>query len=185
MSILRHANNSSRKLSFIFIFASNVSGVRTSVCHRDSESLRSTYSDICVHLSRGLDDSATEKICDNNQESLVLMKSVSHLRVVEDVSQVIRILHNDSSVVCCFEIVELSWIVDNEFNVHTFSSCLDDRDGLGVDGVRNKDLLSLSSVYVVNHEHGFSSRGHSFLSTRFRCLDGVASNIVALSRSGW
>ena len=51
LCVLRNANNSSRHLSFEFIFSCEKSSMRATEAHRYSEALRTAYHYICAHFT--------------------------------------------------------------------------------------------------------------------------------------
>ena len=153
VNVLGDSDEAAGHLSLEFVLDGQVAGVRASESHGHTEPLGRPDGDIRAHLPRGLDDSEREDIGDDSHNNLVLSHFGSDLGDVSDVTQVVRVLHHVSTEFIYLRPVEVSGLVNHKLDTQSLSLGLNYLDVLWKDVLRKKELVSLSIVHIVCHEH--------------------------------
>jgi len=127
--------------------------MRTTKAHGDTKTLGRANSNICTHFSRWLNQSERKDISDYSDNDLLLFELSSDFSNIMNITEVIRVLDHISTELLSLRPREICRIINHEIDSKAIGFSPHDFNVLREHTAGEEELVTLSIVNVVSHEH--------------------------------
>ena len=99
LCINRHTDNTSHDVTFVFLSRCHVSSMRSTVRHRDTETLRCSHNHVSTPFSRRSQQHEAHHVSHNRQQCTVRVYTISKSLVITNLSVSSRVLDNSTEYI--------------------------------------------------------------------------------------
>jgi len=157
--ILGDTNDTAWHFSFVFIHASEVAWMWTSVSEWNTHSLGGSDGNIGTHSSWRLDKIEGQNVRNNREYHATFLEKMREVGVVADITEVVWVLHDHTAILLGVGPWELFDLSDVEVDTDSMALGPDDINGLWEQSFTAEDFLPFALVDVVGHLYGLGGTG--------------------------
>ena len=160
LRIDRHADNTSHDITLVLLFRRHVSGVRSTVRHRDTETLGSTHRHVGTPFSRGGQQHEAHHVGDSSHQRPVSVRTIGKSFIIPYFPVSGRVLHYSTEYIRC-KFKSIIVTVNQLYSLRLGTGnqhVLRLREHLVIhEQFIRPDFLHLLTAQTIHHGHSFGS----------------------------